>query len=71
MSVIDEELAKKFMKAPDNVDLSEATEITDEAAEILGTYERGWIRADGLKSLFSKSWDDRPRNLVFTIKNLD
>jgi hypothetical protein len=51
MSIIDEELAKKFMKAPDNVNLSEATEITDEAAEILGAYERGWIRADGLKSL--------------------
>jgi hypothetical protein len=39
MSIIDEELAKKFMKAPDNVDLSEATEITDEAAELLAKHE--------------------------------
>ena len=36
MSIIDEELARAFIDDPDNVDLSEATEITDEAAEILG-----------------------------------
>ena len=49
---IDEELARKFLEDPDNVNLSEATKITDEAAEILGTFDGFfWIEADGLKNL--------------------
>ena len=39
MSIIDEELAKAFLDDPDNVDLSEATNITDGAAESLSKYE--------------------------------
>ncbi len=54
MSIIDEELAKKFLDGfgtGADIDLSEATEITDEAAEILGKCDSSWVRADGLKSL--------------------
>ncbi|MCH2025528.1 MAG: hypothetical protein MK172_07270 [Verrucomicrobiales bacterium] len=39
MGIIDEELAKAFLDDPDNVDLSEATEITDKAAELLSKHE--------------------------------
>ena len=38
MSIIDEELAKAFLDDPD-VDLSEATKITDAAAESLSKYQ--------------------------------
>ena len=49
---IDEELARKFLDDPNYVNFSEATKITDEAAEILGTFDGWqWIKADGLKSL--------------------
>jgi hypothetical protein len=51
MSIIDEELAKAFIDDPDNVDLSEATEITDEAAEILGQCNARDLHVDGLKRL--------------------
>ena len=51
MSIIDEELAMAFIDDPDNVDLSEATEITDEAAEILGQCGFRDLHMDGLKSL--------------------
>ncbi|MDB4488901.1 hypothetical protein N9017_02210 [Akkermansiaceae bacterium] len=37
--VIDEELAKAFLKAPENVRLSKATEITEAAAESLSKHE--------------------------------
>ena len=42
MSIIDEELAQAFLEDPDDVDpldLAEATEITDEAAEILSKHQ--------------------------------
>ena len=39
MSIIDEKLAKEFLVNPDDVDLSEATEITDGAAEALSKHE--------------------------------
>ena len=39
MSIIDVELAKAFLDDPDNVELYEATEITDEAAEILARHQ--------------------------------
>ncbi len=51
MSIIDEKLAKKFLDDPDNVDLSEATEITDGAAVSLSEYE-GWpLDLNGLYEL--------------------
>ena len=39
MSIIDEKLAKKFLDDPDDVDLSEATNITDGAAESLSKHQ--------------------------------
>ena len=50
MSIIDEKLAKAFLDDPDNVDLSEATEITDGAAELLAEHV-GVLYLDGLKEL--------------------
>ena len=50
MSIIDEELAKKFLDDPDNADLSKATEITDEVAEILSKH-KGYIGLTGLTEL--------------------
>ena len=50
MSIIDEKLAKAFLNDPDNVDLSEATEITDEAAESLSKYKDP-LNLDGLTEL--------------------
>ena len=39
MDIIDEEIAKAFLDDPESVDLSEATEITDGAAESLSKHE--------------------------------
>ena len=50
MSSIDEKLAKAFLDDPDKVDISKATEITDEVAEILAGYE-GELDLSGLTSL--------------------
>ena len=36
---IDEELARKFLEDPDNVNLSEATKITDKAAHLLASHK--------------------------------
>ncbi len=51
MSIIDEELAKEFLVDSDNVDLSKATEITDEAAEALSGYDGGELYLYGLIQL--------------------
>ena len=56
MSIIDEELAKKFLADPENVDLSEATGITDGAAESLSKH-KGEI--DGIDP---KEWVESLRN---------
>ncbi len=56
MSIIDEELAKAFLDDPDNVELYEATEITDEAAESLSKH-KGEI--DGIDP---KEWEESLRN---------
>ena len=50
MSIIDEKLAKAFLKDPKSVDLFKATEITDTAAEILAGYE-GDLDLSGQTSL--------------------
>ena len=53
MSIIGENLAKAFLDDPHNVDLSKATEITDEAAEALskpGKY-KNHLNLDGLTEL--------------------
>ncbi len=50
MSIIDEELAKAFLDDPDNVVLSEATNITDGAAESLSKHQ-GDLNLDGLTEL--------------------
>ena len=50
MSSIDEKLAKEFLDDTDNVDLSEATGITDGAAKILSKHE-GYIGLTGLTEL--------------------
>ena len=51
MRIMDKALAKKFLDDRDNVDLTEVTGITDEAAEILGALKEDLILVDGLKSL--------------------
>ena len=51
MSIIDEELAKAFLDDPDNADLSKATEITDEAAELLSKYKGAELNLSGLTEL--------------------
>ena len=50
MSIIDEKLAKAFLDDPDNVDLFEATKITDDAAELLSKHE-GSLDLDSLTKL--------------------
>ena len=48
---IDLESAKRFLQDPDSYDLSEATSITDEAAEVLSKDRRGQLSLDGLTEL--------------------
>ncbi len=50
MSIVDEKLAKAFLEDPDNVDLSEAAEITDNAATALSKYQ-GDLCLNGLTDL--------------------
>jgi hypothetical protein len=48
--MIDEEVAQQFLEDDESIDLSEATEITDAAAEILAGHE-GYLELIGLTSL--------------------
>ena len=48
--LIDEQVARRFLEDSESIDLSEATEITDEAAESLSKHE-GYLSLDGLTSI--------------------
>ena len=52
--VLTKEIAERFVKTPDSVDLSDFTSIEDSAAEIISNYE-GQLSLYGLSKLSSKS----------------
>ena len=63
MSIIDEKLAKEFLVNPDDVDLSEATKITDGAAEALSKHE-GYLALSILAPSSGAPAHDNPRNVL-------